>query len=255
MATMTQERTQRETSREAQPETNPQPNPDAAPSMSITVTEDGPYVVKGSVPLLEEVITPVDGHYEYRVRRAFPAAQTYALCRCGRTTTPPFCDGSHAAAGFSGTETASRAPFEERADVYPGEGVTLLDDNRCAFARFCHREDGDVWTLTELSGDERLEREAVKASSDCPAGRLVHYDTDDGTVREPPHNPAISLLEDPEKDVSGPLFVRGGVPLVGADGTAYEMRNRYALCRCGASRNKPFCDAMHVNVRFLDGLD
>ena len=95
MATMTQERTQRETSREAQPETSPQPNPDAAPSMSITVTEDGPYVVKGSVPLLEEVITPVDGHYEYRVRRAFPAAQTYALCRCGASRNKPFCDAMH----------------------------------------------------------------------------------------------------------------------------------------------------------------
>ena len=39
------------------------------------------------------------------------------------------------------------------------------------------------------------------------------------------------------------------------DGVEYELRNRYALCRCGASRNKPFCDAMHVTVGFEDGLD
>ena len=39
------------------------------------------------------------------------------------------------------------------------------------------------------------------------------------------------------------------------DGTEYELRNRYALCRCGASRNKPFCDAMHVTVGYEDGLN
>ena len=255
MATMTQERTERETSRQAQPEDAPQTQGDAPTPMSITIVENGPYVVNGSAPLLEEAITPVGGHREYRVRRTFPATQTYALCRCGRTKTPPFCDGSHVTAGFDGTETASRESFEERADVYPGPGAYLLDDNRCAFARFCHREDGDVWTLTELSGDERLKEEAIKASSDCPAGRLVHYDTADSTPYEPVLDPAISLLEDPEEGVSGPLYVRGGIPLISADGSTYELRNRYALCRCGASRNKPFCDAMHVSIGFSDGLD
>ncbi|WP_080796972.1 CDGSH iron-sulfur domain-containing protein [Arabiibacter massiliensis] len=224
-----------------------------ASSQSITIALNGPYLVRGGVPLIQQAIVPVGGHREYRLVREFPHQETYALCRCGRTKTPPFCDGSHRE-GFDGTETASRAPFRERADVYPGPGVTLLDDNRCAFARFCHREDGDVWTLTELSGDERLKREAVKASSDCPAGRLVHVDAREGTVYEPRLGPSITLLEDSEEDVSGPLFVRGGVPLVGADGEEYELRNRYALCRCGASRNKPFCDAMHVNVGFDDGL-
>ena len=112
-----------------------------------------------------------------------------------------------------------------------------------------------MWTLTELSGDERLKEEAIKASSDCPAGRLVHYDTADGTPYEPVLDPAISLLVDPEEGVSGPLYVRGGIPLISSDGSTYELRNRYALCRCGASRNKPFCDAMHVSIGFSDGLD
>ena len=83
----------------------------------------------------------------------------------------------------------------------------------------------------------------------------MHYDTADGTPYEPVLDPAISLLEDPEEGVSGPLYVRGGIPLISADGSTYELRNRYALCRCGASRNKPFCDAMHVSIGFSDGLD
>ena len=213
--------------------------------MSITISLNGPYLVNGGVPLTQEVITPVGGHREYRTARAFPPQEC----------PPPFCAGPHVAAGFHGAETASRASFEERADIYPGPGVTLYDDNRCAFARFCHREDGDVWTLTELSGDERLKREAVQESTDCPAGRLVHVDSETGAMYEPELGPSIALLEDPEEGVSGPLYVRGGIPLVGADGTEYELRNRYALCRCGASRNKPFCDAMHVTVGYEDGLN
>ena len=238
----------------AQPSTAQAAERRSAPSFSITIAPGGPYLVRGGVPLVQEAITPVEGHREYRPVRTFPAQETYALCRCGHTKTPPYCDGSHAIVGFDGTETASREPFEERADVYPGSGVTLLDDNRCAFARFCHREDGDVWTLTDLSDNERLKHEAVKASSDCPAGRLVHIDSEEGTVYEPRLEPSISLLEDTEEGVSGPLYVRGGIPLVGADGFEYELRNRYALCRCGASRMKPFCDAMHVNMGFEDGL-
>lgn len=236
--------------------TRPAPSvePAATPAQSITITANGPYVVHGNVELTEQAITPVGGHREYRTVRTFPSQDVYALCRCGRTSTPPYCDGTHVSISFDGEETASREPFDERADVYPGPGVTLLDDNRCAFARFCHREDGDVWTLTELSYDERLKHEAVKASSDCPAGRLVHVDTEEGTVYEPRLEPSIALLEDPEEGVSGPLYVRGGIPLVSADGSVYELRNRYALCRCGTSRNKPFCDAMHVTIGYRDGL-
>ena len=101
MATMTQERTERETSRQAQPEDAPQTQGDAPTPMSITIVENGPYVVNGSAPLLEEVITPVGGHREYRVRRTFPATQTYALCRCGASRNKPFCDALHVNVGFS----------------------------------------------------------------------------------------------------------------------------------------------------------
>ncbi|HYX79111.1 MAG TPA: CDGSH iron-sulfur domain-containing protein, partial [Actinomycetota bacterium] len=55
--------------------------------------------------------------------------------------------------------------------------------------------------------------------------------------------------------VSGPLWVRGGIQVIAADGFRYEVRNRQTLCRCGQSQNKPFCDGSHASVRFDDGLD
>jgi len=44
----------------------------------------------------------------------------------------------------------------------------------------------------------------------------------------------------------------GGIPIESSDGHIYEVRNRLVLCRCGESRNKPFCDATHISVGFSD---
>jgi CDGSH-type Zn-finger protein len=51
---------------------------------------------------------------------------------------------------------------------------------------------------------------------------------------------------------AGPLWLRGGVQVIGADGFHYELRNRVTLCRCGASQNKPFCDGTHASIKFQD---
>ena len=69
----------------------------------------------------------------------------------------------------------------------------------------------------------------------------------------PAFDPSIVLVEDERRGVSGPVWVRGGVEVLSGDGDAYEVRNRVTLCRCGESRNKPFCDASHVRVRFREG--
>ena len=62
------------------------------------------------------------------------------------------------------------------------------------------------------------------------------------------------LVEDPQEQCSGPIWLRGRIPVVSADGFAYEVRNRVTLCRCGASKNKPFCDASHYAIKFNDGF-
>jgi len=63
---------------------------------------------------------------------------------------------------------------------------------------------------------------------------------------------SIGLVEDPEQQCSGPLWLRGGIPVFAADGFEYEVRNRVTLCRCGASNNKPFCDGTHASIKFRD---
>ncbi len=218
----------------------------------IKIVKDGPYLVSGNVPLSEKVIVLKDHAHEYAEGRELPQGESYALCRCGKTKTPPFCDGSHGRIGFDGTETASKDDYDQRIeDKVIGPDLDLLDDGRCAYARFCHRKHGDVWNLTRYSDDPEYRQEAIKAASDCPAGRLVAVEKD-GTAIEPAYEPAIEILQDPEKKCSGPIFVKGYIPIESSDGSTYETRNRVTLCRCGESQNMPFCDARHVTARFCD---
>ncbi|MDY6048957.1 MAG: CDGSH iron-sulfur domain-containing protein [Corynebacterium sp.] len=223
--------------------------------MKITVTADGPFKVEGNVPLIRRSITPHEHGVEWSKGETLNTDETYYLCRCGESGNKPFCDGSHTAANFDGEEVASKVAYEERAELFEGPdgGVDLADDERCAFARFCHSYSGsEVWTLTSHSGDEHA-KEAVKFhATQCPAGRLTPYEKD-GLPIERDLEPAIYVTEDPTKGVSGSLAVEGGIPLEDAHGEPYEVRNRYTLCRCGGSENKPFCDATHVVKGFDDG--
>jgi CDGSH-type Zn-finger protein len=105
----------------------------------ITIIKDGPYIVTGNVPLSEKIIKPKGQGYIYKDGREFPHGETYSLCRCGKTTTPPFCDGTHEHIEFDGTETASTKKYEDRLmSITEGPTLDLLDDGRCALTRFCH---------------------------------------------------------------------------------------------------------------------
>ena len=166
----------------------------------------------------------------------------------------PFCDGSHARTGFDGTETATREPYGEEAKAIVGPVMTLTDvEGLCALARFCD-PNGGVWALVQETDNAEARRDFVRQTCDCPSGRLVAWDNATGEPIEPHYEPSIGLVEDPVEECSGPLWVRGGIGIVSADGHHYEVRNRVTLCRCGASQNKPFCDGAHVAIKFKDGL-
>ncbi len=217
------------------------------------MTENGPYLVTGGVPLTEEILTFGENGNQFVVSRHFPEMETYALCRCGHSRNMPYCDGTHAKTGFDGAETASRDHFDERAVRIEGPDLVLADDRPlCALIRFCHQAHGDAWCLTRQSDDPRLKAEAIQAACQCASGRLLAYEKDTKDAIEPELSPSIALLQDPQEACSGPIYVKGGIPVESADGYAYEVRNRTTLCRCGESDNKPFCDASHLAAGFSD---
>lgn len=221
----------------------------------VTITARGPYVVSGNVPLSVQVIVADREGYsvEWAHSEAFETQESYSLCRCGASGNKPFCDGTHAAIGFDGTLTASRIPYEQLTTVQDGPIVSLSDaEELCAFARFCD-VGGQVWNLVKIP-DRRAAQLAIREATLCPSGRLVARDRDTGHRHEPRFSPSIGVVEDPSRQVSGPLWVRGRIPVTAADGATYETRNRVTLCRCGASGNKPFCDGTHASIGFRDGI-
>ena len=228
---------------------------ESRPKGKIKVLKNGSYLVTGGIPLAESlVIIGPDGEPErWEKGREYSVSASFALCRCGRTKTPPFCDGTHAAAAFDGTETSGNAPYAADAEKTEGPGVDLTWSARfCAIARFCHRG-GDAWTLAENS-DVPADRDlAVQESRDCPSGALIAWDKKSGRAFEPDFTPSIGLMENRDSGRSGPILVKGGLPIESADGTVYEVRNRVTLCRCGASKRKPFCDGSHVSCAGKSG--
>ena len=49
---------------------------------------------------------------------------------------------------------------------------------------------------------------------------------------------------------NGPYIVKGEVELIDSDGNKFPVEKRMALCRCGASTEKPFCDGTHSKIGF-----
>lgn len=222
---------------------------------SITVKQNGPYLVTGGVPLARQTIVSDEQGFsvEWRQGETFTTEDEYRLCRCGLSATKPFCDDACERVGFDGTETASRDPYLEQAEEIEGPRLTLTDAVQlCAFARFCDFG-GQVWNLVEQP-DEDSAALMVRDTTRCPSGRLVSWDPQTRQPFETDFEPSIGVVEDPTQGVSGPLWVRGGIQVIAADGYRYERRNRQTLCRCGGSLNKPFCDATHVGIEFDDGL-
>jgi CDGSH iron-sulfur domain-containing protein 3 len=73
-----------------------------AKQAKITVLDNGPYLVKGPVLILD-----AEGN-EFALERA-----TVALCRCGGSMTKPFCDGTHSKIGFRAAQRAVREKVGE----------------------------------------------------------------------------------------------------------------------------------------------
>jgi CDGSH-type Zn-finger protein len=184
---------------------------------------------------------------------SYPDRKNYDLCRCGQSKHKPYCDRTHAFINFDGTETASNEKYSEQADKFEGPEIDLTDALKfCSSGGFCYRK-GGTWELTKNSNDPEAKETAIQQACDCPSGRLVAWDKKTGKAVEPQLEPSLRLEEYTAKKISGPLRVKGGIPVESSSGVQYEIRNRMALCRCGQSKNKPFCDGTHMEIKFNDG--
>jgi CDGSH-type Zn-finger protein len=219
-------------------------------SAEIQVTPAGPYQVVGGLPLSRTAQdeTEFGEPIGYAPLEPVETGSSYRLCRCGRSGTKPFCDDSHALdPPFRGSEVADRGPRAARAQTFEGEGIAITDDKRlCSNAGYCGDRFAHVWEMLADSADPQVRERIRTMVRLCPSGRLASSPAPGEAEDEPAYEPEIAVFRD------GPIWVRGGVRVVGADGRPYETRNRVLLCRCGHSRNRPFCDGTHKMVGFTD---
>jgi CDGSH-type Zn-finger protein len=196
---------------------------------------NGPYLVTNVATLNNSRGERIDA----RPRMAF--------CRCGGSKNKPFCDGTHARIGFESKKLDGRPP--DRRDNYAGTEVTIHDNRGiCQHAGFCT---DNLSAVFKLHQDPWIDPNGATAAAvigqvrQCPSGALS-YSVRGTEHRDQSRPPAITVSKD------GPYRVTGRVELKTepwGDGAAKE---HYALCRCGGSKNKPFCDGTHWDNGFKD---
>lgn len=195
---------------------------------TITPIKDGPLRVENL-----ETFEGVDGEIQ--------TTREMALCRCGQSKNKPFCDGRHVEAGF--TDERGENSDDKRL-VFPGDPITFYENVAiCSHAGFCPNGMPDKWREEGEFTDEEL----VEKVRQCPSGALS-YARGNVEHRDQERPPKITMVKD------GPLQVEGGIELRNTEWGEGASREHYTLCRCGASKMKPFCDGAH-DVVWKNGED
>jgi CDGSH-type Zn-finger protein len=207
-------------------------NPKKTPT--ITPTLNGPYAVTELETLANQ-------------KGKIDTKETMALCRCGGSANKPFCDGTHAKIGFVSAKLEGRVA--DKRDSYVGEGITIHDNRGiCAHAGRCTDGLPSVFRLKQepwIDPRGSSTKEIVETIGRCPSGALS-YTVDGVEHRDREGAPAIFVSP------NGPYVVTGGPTLADTprgDGASLE---HFTLCRCGGSKNKPFCDGSHWYNNFTD---
>ncbi|MCU0508764.1 MAG: CDGSH iron-sulfur domain-containing protein [Anaerolineae bacterium] len=217
----------------------------------IEVEADGPYVVHGPIAFVRKVQV-VSEHGEpltWRKDVVIATGDTYELCRCGASTTWPFCDASHREISFDGTEAAETNTVEERRVEIPGgTGIVVYRDySLCMESGFCGNRMGNVEEMTTSTDESTIRGQVMAMIERCPSGSFM-YALRRGDVDIEPDLPcqvALTVEITSDGPIRGPLWVTGNIPIRRADGQPFQTRNRVTLCNCGKSKTKPLCDGTH----------
>ena len=207
----------------------------------ITALPNGPYY------LIHDSQAKAVANLRRQNGDACETVRGVALCRCGGSQKKPFCDGTHSRNGFSDRKLSDGAQNVRKS--YAGKRITIFDNRSiCSHAGFCteklsavFRQRSEPW----IDPDGAAVEEIVDAIERCPSGALS-YAIEGVERKEPEREPVVTVTD------NGPYAVTGGIELMGMQFGEGASTEHYTLCRCGASKNKPFCDGSHWYVGFRD---
>ena len=134
---------------------------------------------------------------------------------------------------------------------YKGDAQTVTWDRRlCIHVGECGRAKGELFVTgrdpwCDPNVADQADVQGVVAR--CPTGALAVKSGDGTYLTEPAASEnEVHIAND------GPLYVSGDLSIDGASDDMHSVSRRAALCRCGASKNKPFCDNSHREIDFQD---
>jgi CDGSH-type Zn-finger protein/uncharacterized Fe-S cluster protein YjdI len=132
---------------------------------------------------------------------------------------------------------------------FPGEEIDVSWDARlCIHIGECGKAAGELFVGGRepwCAPDKVAKAEVREIVERCPSGALSYRDKEGKPEAAPSENTVMVTN-------NGPLYLAGDLQIDGAPADMPGVRYRAALCRCGASKNKPFCDNSHAEARFED---
>jgi CDGSH-type Zn-finger protein/uncharacterized Fe-S cluster protein YjdI len=173
--------------------------------------------------------------------RRFGSSNIRAAARAEPASPSPTADAADAAAARTGLAAASATDAIETVE---GRALTFMfEARRCIHARFCVTGAPTVflanvkgpWLHPDAIDPERL----AEIAHSCPSGAIRYRRTDGRPGEDVPPVNLAAIRE------AGPYALRGELRIEGL-GAGF----RATLCRCGASKNKPFCDGSHHEIGF-----
>lgn len=136
--------------------------------------------------------------------------------------------------------------------VYEHEGLRVtFDARRCIHAAECIRHLPQVFDAAArpwITPERAQPDDVIAAVQRCPTGAL-HVALHDVPVTLDASDVSVRATR------NGPLYVRGATRIADEHGGEILTDERFALCRCGASQRKPFCDGSHRTNGFRDPID
>jgi uncharacterized Fe-S cluster protein YjdI/CDGSH-type Zn-finger protein len=142
--------------------------------------------------------------------------------------------------------------MSRKLQVYEADGLTVtFDAQRCIHHGHCVRTLPSVFNTAArpwVQPGRATADEVMAVVAGCPTGALQAARSDGGS--------ATALVPDVPVQLRigrhGPIFVRGAVEVSVDDGSPLAADSRVALCRCGLSARKPFCDNSHRSAGWRD---
>jgi uncharacterized Fe-S cluster protein YjdI len=138
--------------------------------------------------------------------------------------------------------------MSENRKPYRAEEVTIsFEPKKCIHAAECAHGLPEVFNPNErpwINSEGADPDKIIEVIERCPSGALKYERHDNQVNEEPSLNAEVTVIQ------NGPLYLTGDIELHTSDGELVGKENRVALCRCGNSHNKPFCDNSHIKENF-----